>query len=537
MNEPASHVSGQNRKGAPQLAPDGKDGETLLRLPIDRVKPYGRNPRCSPHPQYARLKASIRADGMGQPLVVTQCPGEADYTVGAGGNTRLQILQELYQETGEERFSEALCVCRPWTGEASVLLAHLKENDLRADLTFFDKAMAVHQTRELFEEELGKGSLTQTRLAELLKERGYGLSQGLISQMAYAVERLLPLLPNALYGGMGRPQVERLRQIEKAARALWLDRAIDTEAELETTLTALCRRYDGPELDFDGLRRALEAEIAERAEISLHAAHLDLQARLGRSGPEELVQAEQASSAGSSNAQPNQGAPSRAPVSRESSAPEPLVEKPRASEPRSPETGEQVLEETTEGVAEGSPSAKSSQTAVPVVPTEPSNLEASSPESKVPTDLKSLRARAWTLASRLAQRNGLGELIQPLVGEGLGFMLTDVPDPALVDQLDEDALAQVSMVWWHLAAASELTVAPVARLLPQLTEGAVLQRALEDQDAGLLFSSVWTLDPGHTGYRLWRRLDEPAWRDLLALMETYRALHRLADSTSQPLWP
>jgi len=152
-------------------------------------------------------------------------------------------------------------------------------------------------------------------------------------------------------------------------------------------------------------------------------------------------------------------------------------------------------------------------------------------------DLKSLRARAWTLASRLAQRNGLSELIQPLAGKGLGFVLCDVPDPALVDQLDEDTLAQVSMVWWYLAAASEVTVAPVEQLLPSFEEESVLRRALEDQDAGLLFSSVWTLDPGHMGFRLWRRLDARDWRDLVDLMETYRAVHQAAAESGDPLWP
>jgi len=158
-------------------------------------------------------------------------------------------------------------------------------------------------------------------------------------------------------------------------------------------------------------------------------------------------------------------------------------------------------------------------------------------QSPGPTDLKSLRARAWTLASRLAQRNGFGDLVRALPGQGLGFLLTDVPDPALVEQLDEQALAQVSMIWWQLAAGCELTVAPIDLLLPALAEGSVLYRALEDQDAGLLFSSVWTLDPGHSGYRLWRCLDDKAWSDLLALMETYRALYRVAEAANQPLWP
>ena len=151
-------------------------------------------------------------------------------------------------------------------------------------------------------------------------------------------------------------------------------------------------------------------------------------------------------------------------------------------------------------------------------------------------DLKSLRARLWTLASRIAQRNGLGDLVEPISGRGLGFVLQDVPDPALVDQLDEDALAQVSMVWWYLAACAELTVAPLDALLPALPEESVLRRALVDQDAGLLFASVWTLDPGQMGYRLWRRLDDRDWQDLLALMDTYRALRRTAAPDDKALW-
>ena len=151
-------------------------------------------------------------------------------------------------------------------------------------------------------------------------------------------------------------------------------------------------------------------------------------------------------------------------------------------------------------------------------------------------DLKSLRARAWTLASRLAARNGMGDLVEPLGQQGLGFVLRDVPGPATVEGLDEDALAQVSMVWWQLAACAEVTVAPIDRLAPSLGEGTVLRRALESQDAGLLFSAVWTLDPGHVGYRLWRRLDDRDFGDLLRLIRTYRALHQAAERSGAPLW-
>jgi hypothetical protein len=92
------------------------------------------------------------------------------------------------------------------------------------------------------------------------------------------------------------------------------------------------------------------------------------------------------------------------------------------------------------------------------------------------------------------------------------------------------------MVWWHLAACAELTVAPLTALLPALPQKSVLRRALVEQDAGLLFASVWTLDPGHTGYRLWRCLEDRDWHDLLGLMDAYRALHRTAAANGECLW-
>ena len=47
-------------------------------------------------------------------------------------------------------------------------------------------------------------------------------------------------------------------------------------------------------------------------------------------------------------------------------------------------------------------------------------------------------------------------------------------------------------------------LAPLEAMLPLLPDESILRRALETEDADLLFSSIWTLDPGHTGYRLWR---------------------------------
>lgn len=338
--------------------------------------------------------------------------------------------------------------------------------------------------------------------------------------MAYAVERLVPLLPQALKGGIGRPQVAKIRALDRAARAIWLDRSVDTEAEYDQVFEALCRRYDTPDWDIASLRRALEAEIAERADISIHAISLEIDARMSGRQVEPSTR-RMTIDDGECDAETGE----RGQDSRDSSEAGRTARETESAPPRIG-AGDTAPEPSTSVNEPGDWVADSDEEASPVVTATPPPR----------TDLKSLRARLWTLASRIAQRNGLSDLVQPIAGRGLGFVLHDVPDPALVDQLDEDALAQVSMVWWYLAACAELTVAPLDALLPALPEESVLRRALVDQDAGLLFASVWTLDPGHMGYRLWRRLDDRDWQDLLALMDTYRALRRTAAPDDKTLW-
>jgi hypothetical protein len=228
----------------------------------------------------------------------------------------------------------------------------------------------------------------------------------------------------------------------------------------------------------------------------------------------------------------------------------PIKEPPKPSSP--PDTGESPL--TSDGLDELATEEDTSNLSseAPVERMQPdltSEAEQYEPEPNVdvsktlidgdqsrPTDLKSLRGRAWTLATRLAQRNGISNLVDPLPSQGLGFVLRDVPDPSLADQLDEDALAQLCMLWWQLAACSEMTFAPLESILPILPADSVLRRALAEQDAELLFNSIWTLDPGHTGYRLWRSLHDQDWRDLLNLMDTYRQIRRLAAETGVAIW-
>ncbi|PIE37859.1 MAG: hypothetical protein CSA53_04880 [Gammaproteobacteria bacterium] len=64
------------------------------------------------------------------------------YMIRDGGNTRLQILNELWEETKESRFYRFTCRSHPWQGEEALLVRHVIENDLRADTLFIERAEA-----------------------------------------------------------------------------------------------------------------------------------------------------------------------------------------------------------------------------------------------------------------------------------------------------------------------------------------------------------------------------------------------------------
>jgi ParB family protein of integrating conjugative element (PFGI_1 class) len=510
-----------------------------MQVEITRIKAYDRNPRRSDNPEYDRIKASIHADGMDQPLVITCRPGETDYVVHAGGNTRLRILQELYEETGDEAFYRVHCLYRTWNHESDVLLAHLRENDLRGGLSFIDKAQAVLDAKQLLEAEMGIDSLSQRRLETILRDRGYSLSHGLISQMGYAVHTLLPVIPRALQSGLGRPQVERIRALDRAARGIWKKRNLGDNETFDAVLATLCGRYDGPEWDLEQLRSAIETEIAEEAEVNIHTIRVELDARLiGRDIDLSIPDSEDGTVTSGEEDTSSRATPVKV---KDVAGIQTSGDHQRDSTAAIPDDETLVVQGTSHGIAPNASEEESEDLPDAPIKSHVRSIQSVETQSITlgqpgPTDLKSLRARAWTLAARLAQRNGIGELVTPLSGKGLGFILRDVPDSSLADQLDADTLGQVSMLWWHLAACAEMTVAPLEAVMSTLSAESILRQALENQDAGLLFNSVWTLDPGHTGYRLWRQLSAQDWQDLLNLMDTYRHIHRVAEDSQTQLW-
>ncbi|KAG0924533.1 hypothetical protein G6F31_019088 [Rhizopus arrhizus] len=92
---------------------------------------YERNPRTVRNEKYDEIKESVRKRGLDQMISVTQRPGEKHYIPAKGGNTRLEILQELVAE-GESQFLHMDFVMVPYRSEAALLAAHMVENDQRS---------------------------------------------------------------------------------------------------------------------------------------------------------------------------------------------------------------------------------------------------------------------------------------------------------------------------------------------------------------------------------------------------------------------
>ncbi|MDY0073527.1 MAG: ParB N-terminal domain-containing protein, partial [Thauera sp.] len=165
--------------------------EGLIQLKISEVVPYDRNPRRFENERYNDIKESIRLANVLAPIVVTRRPGEQQYMVAAGGNTRLKAQQELWTETGDSRFEYLLGIYRPWSSELATMVAHVAENELRGGLNFWDRANAVWALKAELEVQPGaKAPLSLRQLREELTSRGLPASVGLLSYYGFAVEEL-----------------------------------------------------------------------------------------------------------------------------------------------------------------------------------------------------------------------------------------------------------------------------------------------------------------------------------------------------------
>lgn len=238
--------------------------EMPMVLTLDQLRPNPDNPRTSRNPRFDDIKTSIRSRGLDSIPKVTRDPdGEEVYIFSDGGNTRYQILCELWQETGDDRFYRIQTIVKPWPGRLQCVIGHLAENEVRGDLTYIEKAFGIHKARTIWEEQLGK-SVTLRELSDLLNQQGYPIHFSGISRMEDTMTYLYPSMPILLDSGLSRSQVTPLLSLRSTAEKTWKIFAPDVSAkrDFHEVFANTCCLFNNPELySFEMFRDELIGEL------------------------------------------------------------------------------------------------------------------------------------------------------------------------------------------------------------------------------------------------------------------------------------
>ncbi|WP_246265866.1 ParB family protein [Aromatoleum diolicum] len=263
------------------------DGWMMLRcIEIDC---YDRNPRVKTNPRFAEIRASIEArGGLGEALSVTRRPGADRYMCYMGGNTRLQIVQELWHETKDHKYEWIRVVVHAWVSESDIIAAHLIENELRGDTTFWEKARGVALLKSELESDLG-GPLSLRALSEHANKCGLKLHAVTATNYLFAVDQLAPFGPHLTHESAGAIR-SRFGHLEKLAEALNLDPYVrmtgfqQLAADAATAINSVREQDDPPRLTTAEVERILSqmnAQFARQANCPVSAVEHALLAVMG----------------------------------------------------------------------------------------------------------------------------------------------------------------------------------------------------------------------------------------------------------------
>jgi ParB family protein of integrating conjugative element (PFGI_1 class) len=152
--------------------PPVREPEQYRQLGLEQIQVYEHNPRIARNAQFDEIKEALNVEGLGKVLLhVTKRPGELVYTLSYGGATRFRAIQELWNETNDERFRAVRCLIQPFTSDLELRAGHIKENIQREDMTFWDTANAFVSLRRNLSEAAG-GDLSSRAFVDACKSLG-----------------------------------------------------------------------------------------------------------------------------------------------------------------------------------------------------------------------------------------------------------------------------------------------------------------------------------------------------------------------------
>lgn len=252
------------------ITSDPKLKKTIT-VTLDQVIVCPWNPRTQRNPKFDEIKASIRQRGLDHaPNITREHPTDL-YMIKDGGNTRLEVLKELWAETKEDRFYRFESTFHPWSSPTELLIGHLVENDLRGDTLFIERAVAAVNLKQMLEVQAGENAepLSIRQAAERFTELGWIIDPSSLTVLLYAHHQLFPYVPQAFWAGMGRDRVRRLRKIYTAYKKYAASVDLPERELDECWQTALCTN-DGDELDFDAVVQETNHALAQQLDTYGH---------------------------------------------------------------------------------------------------------------------------------------------------------------------------------------------------------------------------------------------------------------------------
>lgn len=272
-----------------------------IRVTLNQLRPYDRNPRQSQNPKFDSIMTSIEARGLDHsPNITRRDPGDPHYIIIDGGNTRLEILNRLYEKytalsnnaeySDEERrgfhenaqsFFVIDCIFKPWQSESNTLAGHMSENEERGDTLFIEKALAVQAFRSIYEAEdrvraEAQGEpfevkpLTIRALAERITTQGWTVSASHLSRFEFATDHLLAVVPDALWAGAGEPLIKNIRRLEKGYAGFWAttDLGRDNPTQFTDLFFETLATFNEETVDTNGFTRALDHALEDLLGVS-----------------------------------------------------------------------------------------------------------------------------------------------------------------------------------------------------------------------------------------------------------------------------
>ena len=226
------------------LARAEAEGRMIRALPLEQIEAeHLMRDRLGVEPEaFEALKQSLRARGQQTPIEVMALPGGQGPRYGLiSGWRRLLALRQLAAETGEARFAQVLALLRQPQDLAASYVAMVEENEIRADLSHYERARIVLRALE----------------AEVFETEKQAL-QTLFASASYArrskIKSFLPVV-QALDGALRHPAAltERL--------GLALSKALEAEGQAEALRADLEAR---PPRDAEDEAARLQAFLGAR---------------------------------------------------------------------------------------------------------------------------------------------------------------------------------------------------------------------------------------------------------------------------------